>query len=121
MGIEYLGEKIFLEEIEATGQVWVARSVYKNIYSMELDKTGLSLPVWSKRERVVEFLQKALLAGPKYAPDAVDLETFTNAWLSDQTMAITELQLNPDGKSTRVLCLTAEEFKESQADKIDIH
>lgn len=117
MSIEYIGEKIFLEEIAATGQVWVARSVYKNIYAIELDKTGISLPVWSTRERTVDFLKHALLVGPKYGPDAVDLEVFANAWLSDKSMAIAELQINPDGRASRVLCLTAEEFKASQASK----
>lgn len=116
MTIEYLGEKIFLEEVEATGQVWVARGIFKNIYALE-DPTGLSLPVWSKRERVVEFLKNARLVGTPYEPDAVSLEVFTNAWLSDKMMAIYELQINPDGKTTRVLCLTSEEFQSSQASK----
>lgn len=112
--IEYIGEKIFLDEVEASGQVWVARSIYKNIYAMELDETGLSLPVWSRRDRVEEFLHNANLVGPPYMPDQVSVEIFTSAWLSDKMMDITELQINPDGKTTRVLCLTAEEFKTSQ-------
>lgn len=115
MSVEYLGEKIFLQEIEATGQVWVARSVYANIYAMEIDEAGFSLPVWSNRERAVEYLKNARLVGPRYEPHAVPLEVFTSAWLSDKMMAISELQINPDGKSTRVLVLTAEEFKSSQA------
>jgi hypothetical protein len=113
--IEYIGEKIFLDEIEAAGQLWVARGVYQNIYSMELDATGLSLPVWSNRERVVEFLKNARLTGPAYQPHAVPLAVFTDAWLSDLTMGITELQINPDGRTVRVLCLTPEEFKDTQA------
>lgn len=117
MNIEYLGEKVFLEEIEDSRQVWVARSIYKNIYALEIDKTGFSLPVWSNRERVVEFLQNARLVGPKYEPHAVPLEVFTQAWLSDKMMAITELQINPDGKTTRVLVFTAEEFQATQGVK----
>lgn len=113
--IEYIGEKIFLEEVEAAGQVWVARSVYRNIHSMELDETGLSLPVWSNRHRAAEYLKNAKLIGPPYEPHSVSLEVFTNAWLSDQMMGITELQINPDGNTTRVLCLTSEEFKTVQA------
>jgi hypothetical protein len=115
MGVKYLGEKIFLEEIETTGQVWVARSVYKNIYAQELDRTQISLPVWSKKERVDTFLQNARLVGPKYEPSAVPLDIFTKAWLSDKMMAISELQINPDGRASRVLCYTTEEFKDSQS------
>jgi len=40
---------------------------------------------------------------------------FTSAWLSDQAMAIVELQINPDGRTTRVLILTAAEFQATQA------
>jgi hypothetical protein len=114
MTIEFLGEKIFLEEVEASGQVWVARGTYKNIYALELDRTGLSLPVWSSRERVVAFLKNARLLGPPYEPEAVSLDLFTQAWLSDRLMGISELQINPSGKTSRVLCLTAEEFSSSQ-------
>ena len=99
MSVEYLAEKIFFKELVASGQLWVARSVYHNIYAVELDQHGVSLPVWSSRERVVDFLQQARLVGPKYQPDAVSVEVFTTAWLGDQRMAIAELQLNPDGKS----------------------
>lgn len=115
MAIEYLGEKIFLEEINDSGQVWVARGTHKNIYAMELDRTGLSLPVWSSSERVVDYLNNARLVGPKYEPHAVSLNTFTNAWLSDRMMAINELLINPDGRSTRMLALYPEEFQASQA------
>jgi hypothetical protein len=117
MSVEYIREIAFLQEVKAAGQVWVARSVYKNIYALEIDETGFSLPIWSNRERVVEFLENARLVGPKYEPHAVLLEVFTNAWLSDKMMAISELQINPDGKATRVLVLTAEEFKSTQASK----
>ncbi len=92
----------------------MARSIYKNIYAMELDEAGLSLPVWSNRERVLEFLKNARLVGPRYEPQAVSVAVFTNAWLSNQMMGISELQINPDGKTTRVLCLTTEEFRSSQ-------
>ncbi len=114
MSIEYIGEKIFLEEIEASGQVWVARSIHKNIYAMELDQRGVSLPVWSSREKVNDFLKNARLIGPKYEPQAVSLDVFTNAWLSNAMMAIIELLINPDGKTTRLLALTSEEFEASQ-------
>jgi hypothetical protein len=115
MELEYIGEKIFLQEVEAAGQVWVARSVYKNIYSLEIDRTGFSLPVWSNRERVIEFLKNALLVGPKYEPHPVALDVFTKAWLSDKAMDISELQINPDGRTSRVLCLTPEEFQATQS------
>ncbi len=115
MDIAYLGEKMFLEAIKATGQVWVARGIHKNIYALEIDETGFSLPIWSTRERVDEFFKNARLLGPVFEPHAVPLEVFTNAWLSDKMMAIAELQINPDGKTTRVLVLTAEEFKSAQA------
>ncbi|HEY6871767.1 MAG TPA: DUF2750 domain-containing protein [Geobacteraceae bacterium] len=108
-------EKSFLEAIKATGQVWVARGVHKNIYAVEIDETGFSLPVWSTSERVVDFLNNARILGPGFAPHAVSLEVFTNAWLSDKMMAIAELQINPDGKAPRVLVLTVEEFKSALA------
>lgn len=111
MGIEYLGEKVFRDEVAASGQVWIARGIYRNIYAQEIADAGFSLPVWSNRDRVVEFLQNARLVGPKYEPEAVSLDYFTGAWLSDQLMAVVELQINPDGRSTRVLVFTAEEFK----------
>ena len=111
MTVEYLGEKIFRDEIEASGEVWVARSAYRNIYSVDLDAASLSLPVWSSRDKAAEFLKNARLIGPKYEPDPVPLHVFIDAWLSDRMMAIAELQLNPDGKTSRVLCLTVEEFQ----------
>ncbi len=115
MNIEYFGEKIFLDEIKDSGQVWVARGSHKNIYSMELDRTGLSLPVWSSSERVNDFLKNARLIGSKYEPHAVPLKVFSDAWLSDKMMAINELLINPDGKTTRMLALYPEEFQSSQA------
>lgn len=115
MGVAYLGEQAFLEAIKATGQVWVARGIHQNIYALEIDETGFSVPIWSTRERVVDFLKNARLVGPGFEPHAVPLEVFTNAWLSDKMMAIAEVQINPDGKTTRVLVLTAEEFKAAQA------
>lgn len=117
MSVEYIREMAFLQEVKAAGQVWVARSSSMNIYSMEIDQMGFSLPVWSNRERVVEFLQNARLVGATYAPHAVPLEVFINAWLSDKTMAIAELQINPDGKTPRALVLTVEEFTSAQVSK----
>ena len=110
MSVEYIKEKAFLQEVIAAGEVWVAMGINKNIYSMELDGTGFSLPVWSNEERVVDFLKNARLVGTKYEPHAVPLDVFTNVWLSDKMMGITELQLNPDGKTTMELVVTAEEF-----------
>jgi hypothetical protein len=115
MNIGYFGEKIFYDEIRNAGQIWVARSAYKNIHYMEFDRTGISLPVWSSSKRVEDYLNNARLIGPKYEPSAVSLDTFTNAWLSDKMMAITELLINPDGKVSRMLALYPEEFVESQA------
>ena len=114
MSVDYMGEIVFLQEVIASGEVWVAMGINKNIYSMELDGTGFSLPVWSNRERVVDFLKNARLVGTKYEPHAVPLDVFTNVWLSDKMMGISELQLNPDGKTTRVLVVTAEEFISEQ-------
>ena len=117
MTVEYIREIAFLQEIIAAGEVWVSMGINKNIYSMELDRTGFSLPVWSNEESVVDFLKNARLVGTKYEPHAVPLDVFTNVWLSDKMMGITELQLNPDGKTTRVLVITAEEFIAAQASK----
>jgi len=114
MGIEYLGEKVFLEEVEASGQVWVVKNTYQKIYAEELDQSGFSLPVWSNSERAAEYLLNARPIGPKYEPHAVPLEVFTKAWLSDRMKAIAELQINPDGRTSRILVMTNEEFQDSQ-------
>lgn len=115
MTIKYLGEKIFLAEIAASGQVWVAENSYHQVYTEEFDGGGFSLPVWSKREKAADYLRNALLVGPKYEPHAIDLKVFTQAWLSDQAKGISELLINPDGKSSRMLALTSAEFQASQA------
>ncbi|KIH78102.1 Protein of unknown function [Geoalkalibacter ferrihydriticus] len=115
MSIEYLGEKVFLQESKDAAQVWVLRGTHKNIYAMELDKTGFSLPVWSSEEKAADFVKNARPIGQKYKPEAVPLGVFSQTWLSDQSMAIAELQINPDGKSTRVLVITKEEFWSIQA------
>jgi len=115
MSIAYLGEKTFLDEVNATGQVWVARGFHRNVYAMELDATGLSLPVWSSRDKAADFLKHAQLVGPHYEPYPVPVDVFTAKWLSDRTRDITELQINPDGITTRVLILTNEEFVAARA------
>lgn len=113
MSLEFLGEKVFLDAVKAAGQIWVLRGAHKNIHAVETED-GYSLPVWSSRENAAQFLKNARLIGQKYEPEAVPLEVFTQAWLSDQRMAIVELQLNPDGKTSRVLVVTHEEFLTSQ-------
>ena len=115
MTVEYIKEAAFLQEVTAAGELWVAKGAYGNIYCDEFDPRGVSLPVWSNRERVVAFLKNARPIGPKYEPEAVSLEVFTNRWLSDRAMAITEIQLNPDGLTSRVLVVSAEEFRSDQA------
>ena len=117
MSIEYIGERIFLQEVEAAGYVWVARCLHKSIYSLTLGGSGCSLPIWSSRERVAEFLKNARLVGPKFEPYAVPLDVFVTAWLSDKSMAISEVLVNSDGKSTRMLVLSAEEFSAAQPAK----
>jgi hypothetical protein len=114
MTVEYLGEKVFFLVVEATRKVWVARGIYGNIYALELENREFSLPVWSTREKVVEFLKNAHLVGPKYEPHEIPLDVFTNAWLEGKMIVISEVQIDPDGKTTRVLVLTAEEFKARQ-------
>jgi hypothetical protein len=117
MTVEYLGARIFLDEIGAAGKIWVARSSLNSIYAVSIDRAGFSLPVWSAKERVAEFLKNALLVGPKYEPHAVALEVFTLEWLSDQGKAIVELQINPDGKSARALVMSPDEFRTTQEKK----
>ena len=108
--IEYLGEKTFLEEVASAGEVWVARGPNKNIYAQEIENFAYSLPAWSSREKVLAFLQITHLEG-RFAPHAIPLEEFTGRWLSDQSLHITEVQVNPSGKSSRVLALTTEEVQ----------
>jgi hypothetical protein len=117
MTVEYLGARIFLDEIGATGEIWVARSSLNSIYAVSIDRAGFSLPVWSSSGRSAEYLRNARLVGPKYEPHAVSLEAFTAEWLSDQRKAIVELQINPDGKSARVLVMSPDEFRAAQEKK----
>lgn len=115
MSVEYLGAKIFLDEINQTRQVWVARNEYRKIHAVEIENHNLSLPVWSNSDNVSEFLKNARLIGPAYEPHALPLDEFTLTWLSDPQRAIAELQINPDGKSSRVLIMTKEEFQAAQS------
>ena len=115
MSIEYLKAFAFQQEINEAGQLWVARSINGIVHAQEIDQTGYSLPVWSNRDRVVDYLKNALLVGPRFEPYAILLEDFSNRWLSDQSKGIKELQLNPDGKSSQVLAVTTEEFMAAQA------
>ena len=115
MSVEYLGEKIFREEIAAAGQVWVAKNAHQGIYAMDLDRAGLSLPVWSSSEKAGDYLRNARLIGPPYQPHAIPLAEFSGAWLSDWSKGIAELQINPDGRSSRVLVLTTAEFLAPEA------
>lgn len=115
MSLEYILEHAFLQEVKAAGQLWVARGAYRNIYSEELGPSGFSLPVWSTRERVLDYLKNARPVGTAHEPHPVSLKTFTDVWLSDKMMDITELQLNPNGKTTRILCVTPEEFRSDLA------
>lgn len=114
MDLEYFGEKIFLDEIETSQRVWVAENELHRVYTEDLDKRGFSLPVWSREERVNNFLKNARLIGPKFEPHSLPVGVFVNTWLSDKQKGIFELLINPDGKSTRVLVLTPEEFQASQ-------
>ena len=115
--VEYLGERIFLEESKATGEIWVARSTLNSIYAVSIDRAGFSLPIWSCSERVVAFLKNARLIGPKYEPHAIALEVFTASWLSDLGKGIVELQINPEGKSASVLVMSPDEFRAAQGEK----
>jgi hypothetical protein len=114
MTVEYLGARIFLEESKAAGEIWVARSTLNNIYAVSIDHAGFSLPVWSSSERVGAFLKNARLIGPQYEPHAIALEVFTTSWLSDLGKGIVELQINPEGKSSRVLVMSPDEFRDAQ-------
>lgn len=110
MKVEFLGERIFQQELEADGHVWVAKGQHQNVFALELDDTGYSLPIWSDKDRVIEYLRNARLVGSAYEPFPVPLDVFTQAWLSDKMKGIAELLLNMDGLSTRALVLTVEEF-----------
>lgn len=111
MSIEQVLEMAFLQEVKKAGQLWVAKSGMMKVYSEEFGRTGFSIPVWSNRERAADYLTNARLVGAKYEPVAVALDDFTNRWLSDKMMDITEVQLNPNGVSQKVLVVTPDEFK----------
>jgi len=113
--LEYLYETIFLQEVEASGQVWVAKGGNDNIYALQLDEMGFSLPIWSGRERVIDFLRNQSLIGQEYEPHPVPLDIFTERWLSDNIAA---LLINIDGIATRVLVLSVEQFRLTQIFKL---
>jgi hypothetical protein len=114
--IEILGEKIFLEEITTVREVWVARGEHKNIHAQEIENYAYSLPAWSSKDKIDAYLQTTLL-WQQFKPHPIPLKEFTDRWLSDQMLAIAEVQINPSGKTSRVLALTSEEFQT----KVAIH
>lgn len=110
MSLEFFGEKTFLEEICDAGKVWVARGPHKNIHAQEIENFAYSLPAWSSEEKLAAYLRATLL-WQQFTPHAISLTEFANRWLSDQSLAVAEVQINPTGHTSRVLALTAEEFK----------
>jgi len=110
MSLEFLGVKPFLAEIESTGEVWVARGQHRDIHAQEIENYAYSLPAWSSEARSAAYLRATLL-WQRYAPHPIPLREFANRWLSDQSLAIAEVQVNPNGRSSRVVALTADEFK----------
>ena len=109
--IEYLGERTYLDELDAEKQVWVARGEYRNIYALEIENQAFSVPTWSTRNRVEAYLKSSLLH-QRFEPHAIPLWEFANSWLSDQMRGIAEVQVNPCGKASRVLAMTNEEFQQ---------
>lgn len=108
--MEYIGERTYLEELTADRQVWVARGAHKNIYALEIENHAYSVPTWSSRDKVDAFLKNTLL-WQQYEPHAIPLKTFADSWLSDWMKGISEVQVNPNGRTSRVLALTSEEFQ----------
>lgn len=114
MSVEFLAAKLFIKELKTSQLIWVAKNQYGKIYTPDLNEPLLSLPVWSNSHNVSEFLKNARLIGPPYQPHAIPLDEFVLTWLSDPQRAIGELQINPDGKSSRVLVMTKEEFQQER-------
>ena len=110
MSLEFLDEKKFHTEITSADQVWVAKGIYGNIYFLDVLPDGICLPVWSNQEKVIDYLANARPIGPKYSPFSVSLDRFTETWMTNPGMAIEELAINPDGRSTRMLIISTEEF-----------
>jgi hypothetical protein len=108
--LEQVLEMAFLKEVKAAGQLWVVKNGADSIYSEEIEPMRVSVPIWSNRESVFRFLSNAGLSETRYEPMPIPLEDFTRSWLSD-TMAIAELQLNPDRVSQEVLVLSPANFK----------
>ena len=110
MTVEYLDQQMFRQEVESAGEVWVVKGGDRNLFALQLEENGLSLPVWSGRERVVDFLASQTLMDSGYEPHAVPLAVFTEIWLYDNMMGIAELLINIDGRSQRALVLSVEQF-----------
>ena len=111
MTLEQVLEMAFLQEVKPSGQLWVIKSGFDTIYAEKSEPAGFSVPIWSNKESALAFLVNAQLAEPRYEPVAISLVDFTDKWLSDKTMSISEVQLNPDGKSEEVLVLSPEDFR----------
>jgi hypothetical protein len=105
-----LGEQTFLQEVEAAGEVWVVKGSDENIFALQLQEAGYSLPVWSGRDRVMDFLLNERLFFPEYEPGAVPLGVFNDKLLLDKMLGIYDLLINFDGREQQVLVLTVEEF-----------
>ena len=120
MTAEFLDQQMFRQEVESTGEVWVVKGEDKSIFALQLDQAGFSLPVWSGRDRVIDFLASQRLVGSEYEPHAVPLAVFTEIWLSDNMMGIAELLINIDGRSQRALVQSVEQFVSSHSLKIAV-
>ncbi|MBJ6723445.1 DUF2750 domain-containing protein [Geomesophilobacter sediminis] len=110
MNIDFIGQIIFSQEVQANRQVWVVKGRNENIYAMELDQAGFSLPVWSAKERAVEFLKNTQLLDGELEPHPIGLDLFINIYLSDKMLGINELLINMDGNSAQALVLSLDEF-----------
>lgn len=113
MNIEFIGQIVFSQEVQANGKVWVVKGRYENIYALELDAQGFSLPVWSARERAEEFLENVQVVGREYEPYPIGLDSFIDNYIMNEIMGINELLINMDGTTPQALVLTLDEFRHS--------
>ena len=103
----------FFKEISLSRHVWVARRGLK-VLALSDEEGGLSLPVWSDRKRLREYLNSNQI-GANFHLTHFPVETFEKTFLENTD--ITTFQINPSEAGQRGLVVTVREFK-TKLDKV---
>jgi len=103
-----MNESKFFDEITSTGHVWVAMK-NSSVVSLTGHNGEVALPIWQSIENAQEYLSNISTINA-CQPVEVPLEVFKVSWLSEASMGIDELIINPNGLKAKDLVFTKEEF-----------